>query len=144
MSFTDAEWVGLALVTESNQQHEWRYVASVMRRRLESNVYPNTYAEVITQPYQFSHFNKYLHYHDIDVMFAEVLRDLRTDISAAKDCAAWVIDAPEWQLPFGPRVLHYFSPVSMVPKFSAPSWAGGMRQFTPSGVNPDRFVFCES
>lgn len=144
MSFSDAHWLGLALVTESDQPHEWIYPATVIRRRVESRVYPNSYPEVITQPYQFSHFNKYLHIHHDEMLFAEVLKDLRKDISAATECAAWVIDAPEWRLPFSPRVLHYFSPVSMVPPGRIPSWAHGMRQFTPAGVDPYRFVFCES
>ena len=144
MSFSDAQWLGLALVTESNLPHEWISPATVIRRRVESRVYPNSYEGVITQPYQFSHFNKYLHIHHSEMLFAEVLRELRTDISAATECAAWVIGLPEWRLPLGPRVLHYFSPVSMVPRGRVPGWAESMRQFTPAGVDPERFVFCES
>jgi len=52
--------------------------------------------------------------------------------------------APSWQAPFGPEVCWYYSPISMIPAGTAPSWAvKARRTFTPSGIDPARFVFCE-
>ncbi len=39
----------------------------------------------------------------------------------------------------GPDVTHYYSPISMIPKWSAPSWAAAMTEIVVPQINPQYF-----
>lgn len=149
-------WTGLCLRTESDRPSEWPFIAWVIRRRVESPRYPDTYPEVVLQYRQFSAFNAYVLRSGLKRSETETFDQIAGKYPArqlllAADVARSVIlsigedsiiesDRP----PFGPDVMHYYSPVSMVPAGSRPSWAPtAKRLFTPPGVDPRRFVFAE-
>lgn len=147
-------WLGLCLLTESNRPEEWPYVAWTIRNRVESGRFRHTYESVILQPMQFSAFNKYTKT-DSKIGYSgfspvQIFRDKArgyTYIEAlfhAVDLAEYVISQPRSEAPFPITVCHYWSPVSMVPRGSAPNWAKSAKKlFTPVGIDPQRFVFAE-
>lgn len=149
---TDAQWLGLLIRSESDQPHEWLPIGWVVRNRAESSSYPDTYVEVIRQRVQFSHFNGSFGESD-DAAYRITRNSYAGDSSGwpennldrAEACAAAVLAAPRWQCPFGHRVLHYYSPVSMIPAGRVPGWNWSiLRPFTISGIDPQRFIFAES
>lgn len=163
---TPADWAGLCALTETNRPEEQEYVLWVIRNRVESPRFPDTYEEVILQPKQFSAFNEW---HDLtpDRAFdALARRAICRHVLAAVHLAEEVLRQKDADLNgFAPllmpkgeafdvawaqarksahAVLHYYSPVSMKPAGSAPAWAkSAKRLFTPSGIDPQRFVFAE-
>ena len=148
---SEAQWLGLTIRSESDQPHEWPAIGWTVRNRVLSPRYPNDYEAVILQPKQFSYFNRFQALAaDPAALYAEAVRGYagdssgwgENDLSETVKCARSVIAAYRWSAPFGADVLHYYSPVSMVPKGSAPPWAPtAKRLFTPSGIDPQRFVF---
>lgn len=154
MTLRDLDWLALCLASESNQPHEWQYIAWTIKLRVEGqNRYPNTYRDVVLQPSQFSYFNLWT----TGKVGARALTDQEIWTVAMKGyagtiytknrslldgCAAHVAALPLWQAPFPLDTLHYYSPVSMKPKGAKPAWAPSARLLiTPSGVDPQRFVF---
>ena len=153
MSVTEDLWLGLALRSESDQPHEWPALGFVIRNRVLRRGYPSTYFGVITQAKQFSYFNKWAGWGGDDLaLFNEAKEGYagecegwsENDFTEAVECARWLITAPRWYAPFGPTVLHYWSPVSMVPKGSDPSWAAAMEKVYAPGVDPWRFTFAQA
>ena len=155
MAKTDQEFCALVAVTESNRPHEYPYIISVFRNRVEHPRFPDTYREVLMQPRQFSALNKWcsdrsslkgqLQPDDVwRALFASRDQIEQTKLyPLALACAAQVLAAPRWQAPFDPSVCWYYSPVSMIPKGAVPTWAKDAAwSFTPPGVDPYRFVFC--
>jgi hypothetical protein len=141
-------WIGLCLVTESNYPFEWPAVAAVIRNRIDSRRFPSTAGEVVLQPKQFSAFNPFTPAEPTFATWERVIYSMsdarRAQVKDAIPCAAWVLSLPVWRLPFAPTVCHYYSPVSMIPKWSEPKWAKqAKRLFTPSGIDPKRFVFAD-
>ena len=53
---TDAQWLGLVMRSEDDEPHAWWSLGWVVRNRLESPLYPDTYQDVIVQRRQFSYF----------------------------------------------------------------------------------------
>ena len=49
VSENDLDWLGLALRSESEQPHEWVALAWVIRNRVETRNFPNSYARVISR-----------------------------------------------------------------------------------------------
>jgi hypothetical protein len=98
---------------------------------------------VILQPKQFSRFNAFTN-RDPAHVFPQLATYYReAQRVAAANCAAWVeLLEPGELLP--PTVLHFWSPQSMVPKWSAPSWASKMRWIVPAGIDARRFIFGDS
>lgn len=146
----ETEWLALCVASETNQPHEWPYVAWAIRNRVEAKKFPNTYEGVILQPWQFSYFNAWTTGKGKlsgSALVAAVKSGYAGRAYAARRkeleaCAAAVMAAPPWQAPFGADVMHYYSPVSMNPAGSEPAWADeAKRLFTPPGVDPERFVF---
>lgn len=146
------EWLGLALRSESDQPHEWRNLAWVIRNRVEHSRFRSTYAGVICRAWQFSYFNDWTIAGDPpNEIYEQALKgyagDKRgwqdNDYTEAVECAAKVLTEPRYQAPFGPTVLHFWSPRSMVPIGRTPSWADKMRVFSMPGVDPDRWQFGE-
>jgi hypothetical protein len=147
MNFSDAEMVGLCALTECGfVPHEWPYVCQVIYNRVDHPSYPRSVEGVILQPKQFSRFNAFTN-RDPDQVFPQLATFYReSQLVAAANCAAWVWTL--WTLEPGallpPTVLHFWSPQSMVPKWSAPSWASKMRWIVPAGIDARRFIFGDS
>lgn len=140
-------WVGLCCITESNQPHEWPYIAWVIRNRLDSGKYKHSYEQVVLQSYQFSAFNKWIGQPDPLVVFRMVARGYHwiEYLFHACDAAKMVIEAPRSSEPFPITVRHYYSPRSMRPLGSKPAWEKeASRLFTPEGVSPERFIFADN
>lgn len=145
-------WLGLCILTESNDPKEWPYIAWVIRNRVESGRFKHTYEAVILQPMQFSAFNKYTsgdsNYRSFSPV--QIFRDKARGFSFieylfhAVDIAERIISAPRSEAPFPATVCHYYSPGSMIPRGSKPKWAYSARKlFTPERIDPDRFVFAD-
>jgi hypothetical protein len=151
-------WLGLCLVTESNQRKEWPLIAQVIYNRVDAKRFPDTVEEVILQPMQFSAFNGYTKSPEQRLIWQSrretyrhraLLQD-QILLAYAIDTAARVEEEAHDQ---GQRIsdeitsetYHYWSPVSMVPKGRRPAWApSASRLYTPEGVDPERFVFAEN
>ena len=137
--WTEHEMVGICCLSEcGNNPHEWPYIAQVIYNRVRSPKFPDTVCKVILQPYQFSAFND-------DEGFDDVVAGWGPGtIQAAVACAQWVSYSNIQQLPIlPPTVLHFWSPQSMQPRWSAPSWASGMKWIVPPGIDSRRFIFGE-
>lgn len=139
---TNEDWLAMCMASESNEPHEWLYIGWVVRNR-GNNLTP--YDKIILAPQQFSYFNQFYSEKDHNEIFKLAKAGYAGGLYlSALPCARRVVSAGLWEAPFGQKVRHYFSPVSMRPKGSEPAWAKtAERQFTPSGVDPRRFVFCE-
>lgn len=149
---TAAEWLGLCLSTESDRESEWPAVAAVILNRVRSSRYPSTVRDVVLQPMQFSYFNPYTKAKLAPrAIWAAVARDKGAYLLTVRACvwATLGLDLeiptdPEWTAGVSPDTMHYYSPVSMRPRGSAPKWASAaVRLYTPEGIDPDRFVFAE-
>ena len=149
----DAMWLGLAARSESDQPHEWRPLLWTARNRMLSPGFPDTAAGVITQAWQFSYFSAFRDVADPDVAFTRALAGYAGDASGwsendyteAVKAAREVLNAGRWAAPFGPKVLNFWSPRSMVPAYSLPKWNWDvMRVFALGGIDPSRFLFAET
>lgn len=144
----EAEWMALTLVSESKHPHEWPYLATVIKNRVEyPRIYPNTLRGVVLQPYQFSAYNEWVGHSP-----SFILRKAREKFGPcvarhhceALDVAHEVLGRRNWEDPFGRMVFNYWSPRSMVPPGRLPGWNWDiLRCFVVSGVDPWRFVFAE-
>lgn len=155
---TPADWAGLCALAETSRPDEQEYVLWVIRNRVESPRFPDTYERVILQPKQFSAFNAFT---SSKVLLAGPLRifnEKATEYAAAALLAAVHLAENVLAASLGQDLLlptradqngwlwtcHYYSPVSMKPPGSAPAWAkSAKRLFTPPGIDPQRFVFAE-
>lgn len=170
---TDADWAGLCALTESNRPEEQEYVLWVIRSRVVSPRFPNTYEEVVLQPKQFSAFNLFTehpaetsHGRVFDAIAArqgrissllgtvhlaeKILGQVATLNPFAPPLLTPKSEEPDFGVAFNEglnrarNVLHYYSPVSMKPPGSAPVWAKTAKYlFTPPGIDPNRFIFAE-
>lgn len=165
---TPEQWAALNIVTETNQPHEMLPIAWVLRYRVESPRFPDTMQAVVLQERQFSAWNPWTHgrfkgkfsqeeiYHE---MWKTLDQETREKLfPQALEAAQWVgstsapylqggkiAGAPRWLAPFGPEACWYYSPISMVPVDTAPTWAASARRvFTLPGIDPRRFTFCEA
>lgn len=57
MTPSPQQFLALALITESNQPHEWPAIGAVILNRVERDSYPDDVISVLRQPMQFSAFN---------------------------------------------------------------------------------------
>lgn len=159
---TSADWLALCLVTESNEPSEWVYIAWCIRNRVLSDRYPTNVRDVVLQRRQFSHFNAFEQsikdmrmgklselslYQRVMAGIGDTshVRRLSADlVDIAKQCADEILREGIWRRPFSGKVMHYYSPISMIPKGSEPAWASdATRRFTPGSIDPERFVFAE-
>lgn len=152
---TDAEWLGLCLVTESNLPHEWRPIARVIRNRVGHKRWPNSIRDVILQPMQFSHFNPFIkeEWENDRALYDAVVdgaanygRAINLDLLViAVEAAEDLLEEPPWRAPFGPKVCFYYSPISMQPKGKAPWWwpKEVKRAIELPGIDPYRFQWGE-
>lgn len=148
---TEARWLGLTIRSESDRPHEWWAIGWTVRNRVLSNRYPSTFEAVVLSRKQFSYFNAFAALAgDHEALYAAAVKGYAGDMTGwaennlnqAEACALEILTAKRWHAPFGEGVCHYYSPVSMVPKGSKPPWIGGAKRvLTPSGIDPQRFVF---
>jgi hypothetical protein len=145
----DHHWLALCLCTESNRRTEWPLIAAVIQNRVRSKRYPDDWVGVILQRSQFSAFNAFRQ--KGASLFRAMMTTLRIDplmMAYAIDHAALMLerdgDGHRISDLISPQTMHYFSPISMVPKGKAPAWApSASRLYTPEGFDPQRFVFAE-
>lgn len=127
----DSQWLGLALRSESDQPHEWAYLAWVIRNRVEYKGRPfhqESYRDIILAPSQFSFFNQFSGLHPSEVWDLSIQKYAgdsegwsHNNLSEAIECADWVINSPRWLSPIGPDVLYFWAPGAMGGK--DPRWA---------------------
>lgn len=159
---TPEEWAALTLVTESDQPHEWWPLAWVLRYRVASPLFPDTVKEVVTQERAFPAFNPWTRgKFKGDFPLEEVWHELWKTLDQftreklypqALTCASLVLGMGRdvkpleaWRAPFGPGVCWYYILERCIPLGQPPVWAAKTaRLFTPSGIDPARFVFAET
>lgn len=142
---TDLDWLALCICTESNRPEEWPYIAQVIENRRRTGRWGSTLRSVILAPMQFSAFNWSTKapqdpHLGTAAMFGAMAR--RQNPLLLMHAARG-----DWSGPWAgisKETLHYYSPVSMKPVGSKPAWAAqAKRLYTPTGVDPNRFIFAE-
>lgn len=150
MEPTDLDWLALCLVTESNRPNEWPYLAQVIENRRRTGRWGDTYRDVVTAKQQFSAFNGRIGSRgqlvapDYDLVFG-LMADQESPL-LLMHAAAMVNgeEADAFTLVISAATRHYYSPISMKPAGSRPAWAASAKRlYTPTGVDPERFVFAE-
>jgi len=131
-------WMTRALVSETNNTGEMRYLAWVIRNRVERSWRgQDTYKGVILDPYQFSAFNRG---RSTRAFFMEMTSE-NTPFGSrwheARRIASDVILAERDEKAFS--ATHFYSPVSM--KTAAPKWAWTLKEIEVASVDSDRFRF---
>lgn len=105
-------------------------VGDVIRNRVADGRWGNTAVEVVLAPRQFS---------------AVCSQDYWRKALAGKWCPDHVASClASWQNPgdtLAPSALFYYSPVSMNPPMSSPSWAAGKTEVLVDGLSRDFFRF---
>lgn len=140
MQMDEVLWLARCLLSESDRPDEQRYVAWVVRNRVETRYRGYTYREVVLEPRQFSAFNDpsprrtyllSLDQHATGEAWLEALQ-VALDVYRA---------APS-ERPFPVTVRHFYSPVSMMGR-AEPRWAEDVTPLSSKrlGVDPDRFLF---
>lgn len=132
-------WFARAIYSETKVASEQALVAWVIRNRVESDKYPDTYKEVVLQSGQFSGFSpRDRQYHTNMTMTFE---DSSPSWDTAVAIAQAVYTAPSALRPLSEDVMHFYSPISVA---ATPSWAAGreadhvVRDVKTDGV---RFAF---
>jgi len=147
----DAQWLGLVARSESDFPHEWQPIQWVVRNRIASKRYPNTFQGVITQPRQFSYLNQFNHLANDEAIYEAAIDGYAGDMEGwgennldkAVNCAYHVLGLPRYRAPFSHNTFWFWSPISMRPKGSDPAWSKDLRIFTLDGIDPQRFKFAE-
>lgn len=113
-------WFARAIYSETKIPAEQTLVAWVIRNRVESEYYPDSYKEVVLQPGQFSGFSQ----HDSQYHINSTLdfEDSNPAWNSAVAIAEAVYVADPILRPLSADVLHFYSPISVV---YTPSWAQG-------------------
>lgn len=133
-------WLARCLYTESDRADEQRFVAWVVRNRVETGYRGRTYREVVLENKQFSAFNAPSPRREAVLSYgpSTKLASWRQALGIALD----VYTADPARRPFSTTVRHFYSPVGM-PGGAAPHWAVGALPLdnTALGVDPYRFLF---
>lgn len=108
-----------------------RAVCEVIRNRAASGQFPANPVEVVLQPKQFSAVCSQDYWRRAMAGLWEPAH-----VQAALD--TWQHPAP---IALVPRVLWYYSPASMNPPFSEPSWLAGKVEVVVDGLSGDYFRF---
>ncbi len=113
-------WFARAIYSETKVASEQALVAWVIRNRVESDKYPDTYKEVVLQSGQFSGFSiSDKQYH---INTSMTFKDSNPSWDTAVAIAQAVYTAPEALRPLSKGVMHFYSPISVS---NTPSWAAG-------------------
>ncbi len=132
-------WFARTIYSETKVPEEQALVAWVIRNRMESDLYPETYKEVVLQKGQFSGM------HPSDAQYwTNVTLDFE-DHSPAWDSAVSIAKAVYFAdpilRPLPKTVMHFYSPVSVK---QTPSWAQGLEPahtVRDAKTNNVRFAF---
>lgn len=113
-------WLARALYSETKISWEQRLVAWVIRNRVESLRYPDTYKNVVLDPKQFSGFNPTDPNYKINTLLEAEDQYLawQSALAVARD----VYGAPDTERILPPNVLHFYSPHAVK---NHPKWAVG-------------------
>lgn len=113
-------WFARAIYSETKTASEQTLVAWVIRNRVESDKYPDTYKNVVLQSGQFSGFSiSDKQYH---INTSMTFKDSSPSWDSAVAIAQAVYTAPEALRPLSKTVMHFYSPISVS---NTPSWAAG-------------------
>lgn len=132
-------WFARAIYSETKKAEEQTLVAWVIRNRVESKYFPDTYKEVVLQQGQFSGL------HATDKQFATNIAIGYEDASPSWDSALSIARAVYFAdpilrpLPAG--VTHFYSPISVS---RTPSWAAATKpahEVRDPATNTVRFAF---
>ena len=136
---SDAGWVARTAIGEFNRMRQ-PYVeamAWVIRNRVESKRFPNTYKEVVLQRKQFSSWNtndpnydRVVNPDTANEWFKETMRTVRK-----------VLNAPSSSNPL-PNVTHYYSPRSMEGG-RTPDWAVDKNTVNYKDIKPNYMTLVE-
>lgn len=136
-TLTNEEYVARTLYGEF-PRHKKQYLeatAWIIRNRVESKYFPNSYKDVTTDPNQFSSWNKndpnYKRVSNPNVKDPKYQRALRI--------ARVVLSAPASKNPI-PNIYHYYSPRSMVGG-KEPPWAKKGTKVYIKGIKRDHMTF---
>jgi hypothetical protein len=132
-------WFARTVYSETKKPEEQTLVAWVIRNRVESEYYPNTYKEVVLQKGQFSGMHATDKQYHINTTLT--FEDSNPTWDSAVSIARAVYSADPILRPIGKGVMHFYSPISMV---GSPSWAQGIEPahtVRDSSTNAVRFAF---
>lgn len=132
-------WFARTLYSETKKPEEQILVAWVIRNRVESEYYPDTYKEVVLQRGQFSgmHATDKQYHINTTLTFEDSSESWDSAVSIAKA----VYSADPILRPIGKDVTHFYSPISMV---GTPSWAQSVEpahMVRDTKTNDVRFAF---
>lgn len=132
-------WFARTIYSETKISEEQALVAWVIRNRVESDLYPDTYKEVVLQKGQFSgmHPSDGQYWTNVTLDFDDHSPAWDSAVSIAK--AVYFADAILRPLP--KTVMHFYSPVSVT---RTPSWAQGLEPahtVRDAKTNAVRFAF---
>ena len=113
-------WFARALYSESKRSDEQRLIAWVIRNRVESPHYPDTYKEVVLQKKQFSGLNAYDENYELNV--TRTYESTGRGWDSALAIAEGVYNAPDIARLIPSNVRHFYSPHAVR---SVPEWAEG-------------------
>lgn len=114
-------WLARAIYSESKRTEEQTLVAWVIRNRVESPFYPDTYKSVVLQRGQFSGMHATDAQYWVNVSLG--YKDTSPAWDSALSIARAVYFADPILRPLPATVLHFYSPISMD---GSPSWAKGL------------------
>lgn len=130
-------WLARAIYSESKREYEQRLVAWVVRNRVESERYPDTYREVVLQRSQFSglHPTDRQYWLNISREYTHGGMGWDTALSIAEE----VYNADASERPISALVTHFYSPVSVR---TTPAWARDKAPaYTVEDITGTRFAF---
>ncbi len=132
-------WFARAIYSETKKSEEQTLVAWVIRNRVESKYFPDTYKEVVLQNGQFSGM------HATDKQFTNNISMQYEDSSPSWDSALSIARAVYYadpiMRPLPGTVTHFFSPISVA---RTPSWAANTKpahEVRDPATNTVRFAF---
>lgn len=137
-------WLARIAYSEANLRHNMVKVAWAARNRVETCYKGCTYHEVATWADQFSGLQPWHAHYERNMLTVTNLPD-NQKWQQAVEVARAVMDAPDVLRPFTKTTRHFYSPVSMKPKYRAPKWAHGHKAIAlsrrPGTSNPREILF---
>jgi len=115
-------WFARTIYSETKKKEEQLLIAWVIRNRVESQKFPDTYEAVVRQPRQFSGLNPsdQQYWVNVGMQYGESGPGWDSALAVAEA----VYSANSIFRPFATNVLHFYSPRSVA---STPSWAADIK-----------------
>jgi hypothetical protein len=127
-------WLARGIYSETDNPEEMLYVGQVIQNR--KYLKRKSFKEVVLEPFQFSAFNeepKRGYY----VSRNQSHFDRNPVWEQAFRVAVQVRQMPPLEFP----ATHFYSPVSMVPKYRRPKWADSLTHVPVNNIDEERFLF---